>query len=234
MFTQNKCLVKYCTNNALSNFNENGTLTDEKGYCLDHIPNPGKLKDQIYNYIKKNEKIIGLNANGLIFSDIDFSNKQFIGCNFSHCTFTNLHAENTKTHLCIFDYAFFYDCNMIHNNLLFSSYAQCTFMHTLFTSSDVVQINFNGVKSYQSSFDDSDLFCSQFIKATLVDTSFRNCNLKKCSFINSTRKNVSFKMSNTREAIFNKVGTVLETGSSQNADMLSNTENNSENVEENL
>ena len=94
MFTQNKCLVPYCHNNAISLFDENGNISDEKGYCIDHIPDPGKAKQDIYEYIKNHEKIIGLNASGLIFQDTDVSNKKFYGCNFSHCTFQSIKSEN--------------------------------------------------------------------------------------------------------------------------------------------
>ena len=62
----------------------------------------------------------------------------------------------------------------------------------------------NGITAHQTSFDDSDLFNSRFIRATLINTSFRNCNVKKTLFNHTTRTNVSFKMSNTREAIFSK------------------------------
>ena len=84
MFTLNKCLVNYCNNHALSTFDQNGNLCSSDSYCLDHIPNPGKIKDDIYNYIATHDKIVGLNACGLIFSNIDFSNKKFFGCNFTN------------------------------------------------------------------------------------------------------------------------------------------------------
>ena len=204
VFTQNKCLVHYCKNNALSTFDQDGNLTEEKNYCLDHIPDPGKAKNEIYNYISTHDKIVGLNACGLILKDLDFSNKKFYGCNFHHCTFINIHSDNCLFRMCIFDFAVFNDCNMIKSNILFTSFSGCTFTHTLFTSSDLVQNNFNGIKAYQSSFDDSDLFNSRFILATLVDTSFRNCNLKKTLFYDMKNTNVSFKMSNTREALFSE------------------------------
>ncbi len=76
----------------------------------------------------------------------------------------------------------------------------------------MIQNNFNGVESYQSSFDDSDLFNSRFIKAKLVDTSFRNCNLKRTLFYKTQRTNVSFKMSNTREALFDPSGSEISLG----------------------
>lgn len=206
MFSQNKCLVRHCRNTALSTFDENGNLTEEKNYCLDHTPNPGKAKEEIYNYIKTHDKIVGLNACGLIFTDIDLSNKKFFGCNFFNCSFSNIHSENLLLRMCIFDYTVFNDCNLIKSNILFTSFSGCTFYHTLFTSSDMIQSNFNGIKAYQSSFDDSDLFNSRFIKAKLIDTSFRNCNIKKVLFYEIESSNVSFKLSNTREALFDENG----------------------------
>ena len=169
MFTLNKCLVNYCNNHALSTFDQNGNLCSSDSYCLDHIPNPGKIKDDIYNYIATHDKIVGLNACGLIFSNIDFSNKKFFGCNFTNCTFLNIHSENLLLRMCFFDFAIFNDCNFIHSKNLFNSFSMATFTHTLYTSSDLVQNNFNGIKAYQCSFDDSDLLNSRFINATLVD-----------------------------------------------------------------
>lgn len=212
MFSQNTCLVHYCRSIALSTFDDEGNLTEEKNYCLDHTPDPGKAKEDIYRYIATHDKIVGLTASGLIFTDIDLTNKKFFGCNFYHCTFMNIHSENVVMRMCIFDFAVFSDCNFIKNKTMFSSFSGCTFTHTLFTSSDMIQDNFNGIQAFQSSFDNSDLFNSRFIKATLVDTSFRNCNLKKTLFYNSKRSNVSFKMSNTREAEFTKNGSDLAMG----------------------
>ena len=212
MFIENPCLVRHCRNNALSTFDKDGNLTEEKSYCLDHIPDPGKIKQDIYNYIATHEKSVGLCANGLLFQNIDFSNKEFYGCNFHRCTFINIHSENVKTHMCIFDFAVFNDCSFIKSNSMFTSFSGSTFFHTLFTSSDMIQDNFNGIKAYQSSFDDSDLFNSRFIMANLVDTSMQNCNLKHTLFYNSERTNVSFKMSNTREALFDLRGSALARG----------------------
>ena len=44
MFTQNICMVHYCRNLALSSFDKNGKIIEAKGYCLDHIPDPGNAK----------------------------------------------------------------------------------------------------------------------------------------------------------------------------------------------
>lgn len=212
MFIQNKCLVHFCNNNALSTFDENGNITENKNYCLDHIPDPGKAKDDIYSYILNNEKIIGLNASGLIFTDIDLSKKSFYGCDFTHCTFSNIHSTGMRARMSFFDFSIFNDCILQNSNMMFTSFSGCTLSHTLLTCSDMIQANFNGIKAFQSSFDDSDLFNSRFIQSTLVNTSFRNCNIKKTLFFDSSRTNVSFKMSNTKEAIFDKKGSALQQG----------------------
>ncbi len=88
----------------------------------------------------------------------------------------------------------------------------------------MIQINFNGIKAYQSSFDDSDLFNSRFIMATLVDTSMQNCNLKRTLFYGSKRSNVSFKMSNTREALFDLQGSAISQGQDSKTNSFGNTE----------
>ena len=56
MFTINKCLVNICSDDALSSFDENGNIKPERGYCIDHTPDPGKAQAEIYNYIKNHEK----------------------------------------------------------------------------------------------------------------------------------------------------------------------------------
>lgn len=202
MFTLNKCLVHYCKNHSLSTFDKDGNICDEKSYCIDHIPNPGKIKNDIYNYVATHDTIVGLNACGLIFANEDFSNKKFFGCDFTHCAFVNVHSENFLLKMCFFDFSTFNDCNFIHGKSHFNSFSMATFAHSLYTLSDLFHNNFNGIKTYQCSFDKSDLFCSRFIGATLTDTSFKDCNLTKTVFLNTKRANVSFKMANTREAIF--------------------------------
>ena len=90
MFSLNKCLVHTCNNLALSTFDENGNIINGKNYCLSHIPNPSKIQNEIYNYIKTHDKIVGLNTVGMTFTDIDLTDKKFYGCDFTYCTFTNL------------------------------------------------------------------------------------------------------------------------------------------------
>lgn len=218
MFSLNKCLVKSCHHIAVSTFDETGEIIDGNSYCIDHSPNPGKVKEDILNYIINHEKIIGLNVNGMTFSNLDFSNKKFYGCNFQHCTFENIHSKGLRSRMSLFDFAVFTDCNLIESNIHFTSFAGCTFSRTLFTSSELIQNNYNGIYSVQSSFDDTDLYNSRFINSKLYNISFRNCNLKKSIFSGSFQHNVSFKMSNTREAIFDDNGSDLYKDQAEESD----------------
>lgn len=213
MFSVNKCLVPTCTNSALSDFDQYGNIIKSNGYCLEHIPDPGNIQAKIFDYIKNHDMIIGLNASGIIFKDIDLSNKKFFGCDFSDCTFQNVKAENTIFKISVFDFAFFFDCNFIKSRIQFTSFSCCTLTHTIFNFCDILQCNFNGARVFQCSLDNCDFFSSRFIKATLSDTSFRNCNLKKTIFSAAKRENVSFKMSNTREAIFGTLRNPLDSAS---------------------
>ena len=141
MFTLNKCAVRACNNLAISTIDESGEISNSKNYCLDHIPNPGKAQQLIFDYIQKHDTIIGLNISGMTISESDLSKKRFIGCNFMHCTFKNIHSENFICLMSIFDFAVFADCNFLKCNVKFSSFAGCKFSHTLFTDSDLIQSN---------------------------------------------------------------------------------------------
>ena len=170
MFTLNKCLVRACSNLAVSVIDESGEIVDGKTYCLDHIPNPAKIQADIYTDINTHETIAGLNTAGMTFTGIDFSGKKFYGCNFMHCTCTNIHSKNCRTIMSMFDFAVFTDCTFLKSTMQFTSFAGCKFSHSLFTEGDMIQNNYNGIQSFQSSFDDSDLYNSRFIKARLVNT----------------------------------------------------------------
>lgn len=212
MYTMNKCLVHSCGNVALSTFGEDGTIQEGRGYCLDHIPNPGQAQQMISAYIETHERIVGLNASGMLFHDMDFTGKCFYGCNLQRCTFKNIHSEGLRARLTMFDLSQLDVCTVLSANVQFCSFGASKFSHTLFTGSDLVQNNFNGVMSFQCSFDNSNLYNSRFINARLVNTSFRDCNIKKTLFVGSDRENVSFSKSNTLEAIFDLEGSAIYTG----------------------
>lgn len=212
MYLLNICKCPDCNRIAISDFDENGELIENGDYCFKHHPNREDITRKIYEYINTHEKIVGLNANGLTFSEINLTDKKFYGCNFKHCFFRGLQSTGFRSRMSSFDFAMFTDCNLLKSNIQFTSFAGTKFIHVLFTGSDMIQDNFSGLSAIQSSFDDSDLYNSCFIKANLVDTSFRNCNIKKVVFYEVSQTNVSFKLSNTKEAIFDKCGSDIFKG----------------------
>ena len=209
MYVMNFCTTPGCKNTALSSFASDGTLIEKSLFCYDHTEDKKAVTDKIIEYINSHEKIVGLDACGISFADIDLSEKKFYGCNFHHCTFTGIHASKLRSRMCIFDFSVFFECSFLESNMQYTSFAGASLSQVLLTGSDLIDNNFNGIAAYQSSFDDSDLYNSRFIRATLDNTSFRNCNIKKTIFFESKRENVAFKLSNTREALFDRNNTGL-------------------------
>ena len=180
-----------------------------------HTKSADEITRKMHHYIAHHDKIIGLNASGIVFSnigDFNLTNKRFYGCNFMQCIFRGLQSKGFRSRMSTFDFAVFSDCNLLESNMQFTSFAGAKFIHVLFTGSDMIQDNFTGLESWQSSFDDSDLYNSRFIKARLIDTSIRNCNIKNTVFREIEQENLSFKLSNTNEAIFDERGSALFTG----------------------
>ncbi len=204
MYLYNPCLYPGCKKMAISSFDDNGELADVPGYCLEHQKNFQLMREKLRAYIMTHDKIVGLSAPGLTVTDMDLSGKKFYGCNMQHCTFTNVNATELRIRMCMFDFSTMTDCNLIRCNMQFSSMSGTKLVHALFTGSDFIHNNFNGMTAYQCSFDDSDLYNTRFIKAMLMNTSMMNCNMKKAVFYGSVREGVSFKMSNTGEALFDR------------------------------
>jgi len=202
MFSITSCAHPSCQKSALSYYDadKDSLLTHE--YCYEHSPKAAEITNSLYEYIASHDKIVGMNASGISFANMDLSGKRFYGCKFLYCTFMNIHSEQLRVRMSMFDFSMFSDCNLLQSNMQFTSFAGSTFSHVLFTNSDLVHNNFCGITAYQSSFDDSDLYNSRFIRAVLNNTSLRNCNIKKTAFYEITQDNVSFKLSNTREALF--------------------------------
>ena len=212
MYSFSRCREPGCAHFAVSDIDNNGNLIESADFCYAHTADKDALQKKIYSYIETHDKIVGLNASGLTFANIDLTNKRFYGCDFSNCLFSGIKTSGLRVRLTNFSYSVFADCNFLKSNVLFSSYAGAKFSHVIFTGSDMVQNNFCGISSFQSSFDDSDLYSSYFINAKLIDTSFRNCNIKETVFYEITQQNVSFRQSNTNAAIFDKRGSALFTG----------------------
>lgn len=181
-------------------------------FCYKHQPAQQEITARLAEYIRRNEKIVGMNASGATFADMDMSGKKFYGCNFRHCFFRGIRSEGVRARLTAFDFAILTDCTLNGTTNLNVSFGGTKLIHVLFTGSDQIQVNFSGLQSFQCSFDDSNLYMSRFIRANLVDTSFRNCNVKRTIFYDLNHTNVSFKLTNTREAIFDKRGSALFLG----------------------
>ena len=98
MFKLNICSNPTCKHNAVSLI-QNGKILDGPGYCIDHCPNKEEIEQAIFEYIRNNDKIVGLNASGLNFYDMDFSGKRFYGCNFQRCSFSNIHRKYYTNYL---------------------------------------------------------------------------------------------------------------------------------------
>lgn len=211
MFSYKKCACPDCSVPAVSTTDNFGNLI-LSDYCYSHSLNQQEIQERIYDFIRRNDKIVGLNASGLTFENIDFTNKKFYGCTFSNCKFNGLQTKGMRSRISSFEFSVFSDCNLLESNMQFTSFAGAKMSHVLFTGSDMIHNNFCGLSSFQSSFDDSDLYNSCFINARLIDTSFRNCNIKETKFFEITQRNVSFRQSNTNAAIFDKRGSALFTG----------------------
>ena len=204
MYAFHKCQCPECTKPAITLYDDDGKIMDAPNWCYEHSPDKDFVRENLRKYLQSHDRIIGMNAEGLKIENWNISGKRFYGCNFQHCTFANLHGDNIRLRMCMLDFSVFTDCSFLHGNTQFCSFAGSKFVHVLFTNSDMIHNNFNGITAYQCSFDDSDLYNSRFIKAMLINTSMNNCNLKKTVFYESMREGVGFKLSNTRESLLDR------------------------------
>ncbi len=201
MYTFSLCRHPGCNKFAISRINKEKNIIEDGDFCLDHQENKESVQQDILNYISANEKIVGLNANGIIVENQDISDKKFYGCMFLRTKFNNVHITNMRVRMCMFDFSMFTSCGFIKSNIQFSSLSGSRLEHVYFTGSDLVHNNFNGIMAYQSSFDGTNLYNSRFIKAVLINTSMNDCNLKKAIFYESMREGISCKYSNTNDAL---------------------------------
>ena len=107
MFTLSLCSHPGCTHPAISFISKEGEITDAPYFCIKHIPNLEEYTQTVFNYIKTHKKIVGLNASGLNFNNVDLTDKRFYGCNFQHCTFSNIQSEFFRARMSIFDFSIF-------------------------------------------------------------------------------------------------------------------------------
>ncbi|HTO35006.1 MAG TPA: hypothetical protein VLZ72_02120, partial [Flavobacterium sp.] len=85
MFSYVICQHPSCQKTAVSNYSKDTKTLSTHEYCFEHSPIASQIEEYIYEYIKSNDKIVGLNASGISFQNLDFTNKRFYGCNFYGC-----------------------------------------------------------------------------------------------------------------------------------------------------
>jgi len=83
-----------------------------------------------------------------------------------------------------------------------SVYAGSTISGCSFVDSEIVQVNFLGVRCVRTRFDHSDLYGSRFVGSIMEVVSMKDCNLTRTTFDEGHRTVVDFHSSNTNETIF--------------------------------
>ena len=138
MFIWKKCACPTRRKSAISDFDENGNIVDGE-YCLMHTKSADEITRKMHHYIAHHDKIIGLNASGIVFSnigDFNLTNKRFYGCNFMQCIFRGLQSKGFRSRMSTFDFAVFSDCNLLESNMQFTSFAGAKFIHVLLTHAE--------------------------------------------------------------------------------------------------
>jgi uncharacterized protein YjbI with pentapeptide repeats len=170
--------------------------------CFVHSANPELETLRITEYITERNVIKDLNAPGMYFESIDFSDRHFYGCNFREASFSMCVFSGSVMRMSFFDFADFKNCDFSKSDIQFLSFGGARFRDCTFEGSELVHINFGGASLYETTFNNSNLYNSRFINADIERSDFIDCNLKKTYFIGARQEGVSFKSSNTAEAVF--------------------------------
>ncbi|MDR1785091.1 MAG: pentapeptide repeat-containing protein [Spirochaetaceae bacterium] len=201
MFNAPICAHPDCGNPVIGIFGDGGAAPFGE-FCFLHTHDQGAALKFAVDYVDAHEKIVGLNAMYMPFSEVNLEGKLLYGCVFRRCDFRNVSAEHLRARMCIFDFASFKKCAFKKVNVQFASFAGTDFADTQAVSSVLVNNNFSGVTLVNSAFDDTDFYNSRFVKARISDSNFTNCNLQRTIFYGWEENNVSFKLSSTRGAAF--------------------------------
>jgi uncharacterized protein YjbI with pentapeptide repeats len=170
--------------------------------CAIHAASPEREGARIGEYIAKRRIIKDLNAPGLHFESVDFSHRQFFGCNFNEASFDMCLFTGSLMRMVFFDFSRFENCDFSKTDMQFLSFAGCRFVNCTFEGSELVHLNYGGSVIKGCTFNNSNLYNSRFISTDVFHTDFVNCNLKKTNFIRLKQEQVNYKSSNTAEAIF--------------------------------
>lgn len=158
-------------------------------------------QEEFLHILHENREYNSLNIEPGIFTNVDFSNKLFIGCCFSHSKFFRCTFTRSFFRMCFLEFCEFENCNFEHSNIQFSSFGGSVFTNTGFQHSDILHTSFNGITADNINFNDSDLYNSTIANAHLLFTKIENCNVKKLLLYKNTHNSVSFKSSNVKDTL---------------------------------
>ena len=108
--------------------------------------------------------------------------------------------SESQFYMCMLDEIQAMNCQFTSIKMLSTVAAGSNFSYSDFTGSDLININFNGILGDSSIFNESDLYCSRFIGASLKNTQFCGCNLVRVDFIDSNLENAVLTDSNPEDA----------------------------------
>jgi uncharacterized protein YjbI with pentapeptide repeats len=174
--------------------------------CGEHVLDPPAEALRIAGYIRENAVIRDICGGRLRYVDVDFSDKQFYGCDFFHSFFINCNFKNAIVRTSVFDFSAFIDCDCRDMKLDFVTMAGTKLRNTSFKGSDMRQLNFCGASIHNCDLSETDLYNSRFIMANIRGTNISDSNLKKVSFVAAEIEDVNFKFSSTNEAVFENEG----------------------------
>ena len=191
MLTTDDCKFKNCTQPAWTGAD----------FCQDHHPDKEGFTQTVRETIVNTAGTLeGRYWYKMDLSDLNLSGKEFRHCCFSGSCFNRVDFSSSQFFMCMIDNLEAADCRLTSVRMLSSLAAGSNFSRSDFTGSDLVNVNFNGISGLASIFNESDLYCSRFIRANLTAAQFCGCNLARVDLLDSILENAVFTDSNPRDA----------------------------------
>lgn len=194
VFDSTRCQQDLCNSHAWG----------DSGYCHSHHPDPDSYISRMHQELSDSEDAIidSRDFSYMDFSGMDLKRREFRYCRFSSAVFTDADLSGCRFAMCLLDgvtadKTLFQDIRMMSVMAAGSDFSRSDF-----TGSDLVNVNFIGIRAEGAVFDESDLFYSRFIRANLKEAKFRDCNLKSVDFSNAIAPGADFSDSNPEEAYF--------------------------------
>ncbi|MDA3850086.1 MAG: pentapeptide repeat-containing protein [Spirochaetaceae bacterium] len=155
----------------------------------------GSLRD-----ITETQHSLDRDFSSIVVENTRWENKIIEHCRFSKGSFTEVEFKNCQFKQCFMDFSSFKNCRFEDCRMTLSILACSQLENCHFIGCDLISVNFNGITFISGSFEESDLYYSRYVKATIQDSRFYDCNLKRVDFHHSIRENCSFKSCNIQDA----------------------------------